>query len=148
MWNGNRRLIPACAGTTLQRSAFQCQDRAHPRLRGDYNKRFQSSTPCKGSSPPARGLLRIKHSGNGTHRLIPACAGTTGSTGFNNHAPEAHPRLRGDYLLHIGSIVFPQGSSPPARGLLISIFRMSGIKRLIPACAGTTVLLIFSTSSL
>ena len=54
---------------------------------------------------------------------------------------EAHPRLRGDYSFHSDFSVNSQGSSPPARGLRGSNAGKMTFKGLIPACAGTTLII-------
>ena len=71
-------------------------------------------------------------------RLIPACAGTTTPFWDAVQAYQAHPRLRGDYDSSFISKNPCQGSSPPARGLLLVLYYYFLFPRLIPACAGTT----------
>ncbi len=52
----------------------------------------------------------------------------------------AHPRLRGDHFLDVFGQLPSRGSSPPARGPLCNAPRRVPCLRLIPACAGTTLL--------
>lgn len=96
----------------------------HPRLRGEY---CSARIPCKsilGSSPLARGLLQLRYA--------------------HECCPWDHPRSRGEYCFwHSPS--FPQlGSSPLARGVLFGMLPYWIGKRIIPACAGSTVLLSWS----
>ena len=70
--------------------------------------------------------------------LIPACAGTTFLHFHNETAPQAHPRLRGDYVLLSPFLITRTGSSPPARGLRNFRVVINGVVGLSPACAGTT----------
>ena len=131
-------LIPACAGTTAV--FFTDQERwwAHPRLRGDYCKKVESSLRYWGSSPPARGLPHSPTQSPEFVRLIPACAGTTkaGKTVWLRR--RAHPRLRGDYKRSRLRVLPVPGSSPPARGLPAGKAKKVAEGGLIPACAGTT----------
>ena len=92
-----------------------------------------------GSSPPARGLLIPLHGGPWRWRLIPACAGTTKRPLGCGSTMEAHPRLRGDYLISSLTRLCTVGSSPPARGLPDDSEFRRFYTRLIPACAGTTI---------
>ena len=53
---------------------------------------------------------------------------------------QAHPRLRGDYAERLAQENRHKGSSPPARGLQQPA-QCDGMNyRLIPACAGTTLI--------
>ena len=132
------RLIPACAGTTANRTAEAGAQEAHPRLRGDYNAEWGIKQGYKGSSPPARGLQQHRRNLMARRRLIPACAGTTYYYVVSVSHTEAHPRLRGDYPFVKPFLSKRAGSSPPARGLLCHSETQTHTIRLIPACAGTT----------
>ena len=111
-------LIPAYAGSTVQRWGTSRCTPAHPRLRGEHSVlNAHPLTDC-GSSPLTRGALtvfqRLRHSTG----LIPAYAGSTSSTISAVRASAAHPRLRGEH----------ERAS--------SVARMGG--GLIPAYAGST----------
>ena len=113
-----KRLIPACAGSTQSGGFAQQDDGAHPRMRGEHPDRHAGLDFAGGSSPHARGApLRVPcpHIARG---LIPACAGSTYSS--------------------IERIVDAWGSSPHARGA--HQVPGHGLVRdgLIPACAGST----------
>ena len=90
-------LIPACAGTTMLCGFLLLEDKAHPRLRGDYCDDSFFMVVFIGSSPPARGLHCVHDFIHVFRRLIPACAGTTNSYLSSLTLDRAHPRLRGDY---------------------------------------------------
>ena len=70
-------IIPACAGSTLERLLRRHSKRDHPRMRGEHAL-IAGLRPCLiGSSPHARGaplksceIVRVAG-------IIPACAGST-----------------------------------------------------------------------
>ena len=112
------RLIPACAGKTLQVRCRGHTTEAHPRVCGENARRPLRVRLLRGSSPRVRG----KPGGAATARrrpgLIPACAGKT----------------CGALLPRSGS----PGSSPRVRGKLDIYLWLSHRLWLIPACAGKT----------
>ncbi len=71
-------------------------------------------------------------------RLIPACAGSTGSPLAATFTASAHPRLRGEHEAVVGLAAVIVGSSPPARGARLSLSAVMLACGLIPACAGST----------
>ena len=71
-------------------------------------------------------------------RLIPACAGKTGSSPRESRAAAAHPRVCGENYNLFHLIYDTVGSSPRVRGKLVELFRTWDVNRLIPACAGKT----------
>ena len=75
--NFARGLIPARAGTTVQRRRARGASRAHPRSRGDHQGVITSQTAREGSSPLARGPLGSQNQYVRSAGLIPARAGTT-----------------------------------------------------------------------
>ena len=91
-----------------------------------------------GSSPLARGPPAQFHGATARYGLIPARAGTTISASFSRRSARAHPRSRGDHRHSIPIERAFAGSSPLARGPLVTPV-WNGIKAgLIPARAGTT----------
>ena len=72
-----RRIIPACAGSTFSRAAGLGQPKDHPRLRGEHDDWSTMSSWAAGSSPPARGARDHEFASCGHERIIPACAGST-----------------------------------------------------------------------
>ena len=72
-----KRIIPARAGFTQGGPSARCHPPDHPRSRGVYDLETNISTGKVGSSPLARGLLRISPSGEDRSRIIPARAGFT-----------------------------------------------------------------------
>ena len=75
------RLIPAHAGKTSGITVCQCLFPAHPRSRGENDKRYIPLIHERGSSPLTRGKPRLSWIDLTRGRLIPAHAGkTTGAT--------------------------------------------------------------------
>ena len=109
-------LIPARAGTTLIRLVIFLPRRAHPRSRGDHSAGGPVWGAGWGSSPLARGPQQ-RSTGEGERvGLIPARAGTTGTTLLRRHLGRAHPRSRGDHSPAGAQGSARPGSSPLARG--------------------------------
>ena len=71
------RIIPARAGFTLYDAFYRESYWDHPRSRGVYTANVLSGNRATGSSPLARGLLRMWENINGEWRIIPARAGFT-----------------------------------------------------------------------
>ena len=91
-----------------------------------------------GSSPLTRGKLRADRTRARLRRLIPAHAGKTLGNRLPRYRNRAHPRSRGENILHLTKPLRGVGSSPLTRGKLfhgVSLFRHC---RLIPAHAGKT----------
>ena len=131
-------ITPACAGTTeiIKKTFDEIED--HPRLCGDYVRRWQGHVRNRGSPPLVRGLPPSLSARNWGNRITPACAGTTGRKNRKYRSLEDHPRLCGDYPV----ILFRQhlllGSPPLVRGLPFKKPKPQTRIRITPACAGTT----------
>ena len=70
----------------------------HPRTRGVYYLIIVGEDSLAGSSPHARGLLRINISKLNIHRIIPARAGFTRRLAAHSPGLWDHPRTRGVYM--------------------------------------------------
>ena len=112
--------------------------RAHPRSRGEHWSLTGTSERCAGSSPLARGTLDDVSAEPGASGLIPARAGNTSRPAQSNHYRRAHPRSRGEHILHHNPCRSDEGSSPLARGTLARVGVCVGQVGLIPARAGNT----------
>ena len=132
------RIIPARAGFTSAARRARRPPGDHPRTRGVYVSVSERLSVVVGSSPHARGLLMTTGFRGLPPGIIPARAGFTHPPQARDPSWRDHPRTRGVYNYTWGRPSDPQGSSPHARGLLISgIILNSGI-RIIPARAGFT----------
>ena len=151
-------IIPACAGSTRGGWPRAGPWRDHPRLRGEHVTAAMSATDGAGSSPLARGALRVGLLHHLAEGIIPACAGSTRSPAAWRRGRRDHPRLRGEHnaLLSWGKRVRGSsplargaqrtgagrashgGSSPLARGAPPTYSASSCPPGIIPACAGST----------
>ena len=71
------RIIPACAGNTVDRRNFPSRQSDHPRMRGEHPDGIGRLFAMSGSSPHARGTRSIRPENHNKLRIIPACAGNT-----------------------------------------------------------------------
>ena len=133
------RIIPACAGTTFLFLLYRLQLRDHPRVCGYNYMRIIYIKIQIGSSPRVRvQQLSFSHLSNST-RIIPACAGTTCAPLFPFILPWDHPRVCGYNYKTKSMKCLKMGSSPRVR-VQHSVFAVIVyILRIIPACAGTTI---------
>ena len=115
---GVRGLIPAHAGKTASLSASPTTRRAHPRSRGENVAATVATVGGGGSSPLTRGKRAARSYCRSRLGLIPAHAGKTPARFRWRRRARAHPRSRGENVLH-------------ARD-------RPGFGRLIPAHAGKT----------
>ena len=92
-----RRIIPACAGNT--KSDKYCQNLYwdHPRLCGEYLLSPSIWCVMLGSSSLVRGIRGRNGTKGLLDRIIPACAGNTGSKHWLTTDSKDHPRLCGEY---------------------------------------------------
>ena len=100
----------------------------------------------RGSSPLARGTLRIIKVKANANRLIPARAGNTQSPSPSAAEPTAHPRSRGEHEKARTATAEVTGSSPLARGTRVFANPLGFLERLIPARAGNTAVIFLMIS--
>ena len=135
------RIIPARAGFTRAEMADWKRVTDHPRSRGVYELQALRPGGDWGSSPLARGLLRVRHTLPGSIRIIPARAGFTWLVFLSVSLCPDHPRSRGVYTNLFEESSAAAGSSPLARGLLRQVTTTRRRGGIIPARAGFTSLL-------
>ena len=115
--NHLQRITPACAGSTNVALAFFRSSWDHPRLRGEYNTMKEVREVWQGSPPLARGVPHKVSRSELYSGITPACAGSTKTSIIFLYAWKDHPRLRGEYSLHLFAIWLRLGSPPLARGV-------------------------------
>ena len=159
-------LIPAHAGNTEKISSLNLTSWAHPRSRGEHVIPERRRGYPLGSSPLARGTRHRRHQSPESNGLIPARAGNTrrvpppgvqgggvggliparaGNTGVRFGVlmgAWAHPRSRGEHATGKGRSPWFWGSSPLARGTLVTHLCDNPLCGLIPARAGNTLCLV------
>jgi len=140
------RFIPAGAGNTRAPVRRGRLGAVHPRWRGEHAGIGTDRLLPFGSSPLARGTRRYTSVSGAALRFIPAGAGNTPAPGLYAEMIPVHPRWRGEHYLAVDALGNSAGSSPLARGTLISRTRAVNALRFIPAGAGNTPRRSFSHS--
>ena len=93
------RFIPACAGNSTASTRTVLMSAVHPRLRGELTKACTPMGVWNGSSPLARGTLKISIRPFKNLRFIPACAGNSDAvTVANCTKTGSSPLARGTHL--------------------------------------------------
>ena len=133
------RIIPARAGFTRSPRPRPFVPPDHPRSRGVYMTLAKGLAGTAGSSPLARGLLGRCGHPTSSRGIIPARAGFTGWVTAWSVKVADHPRSRGVYGWCGKVCVGGVGSSPLARGLLVSVLLVTVLCWIIPARAGFTL---------
>ena len=151
-------IIPACAGSTLNRLTANISIRDHPRMCGEHFATPEPIVLSWGSSPHVRGARRTCCQTKLSCGIIPACAGSTRFCAADSWRNRDHPRMCGEHIclfccfLYVwdhprmcGEHVGPDhrtsahpGSSPHVRGARHGCTRQAHPARIIPACAGST----------
>ena len=132
------RIIPARAGFTASSTGASNGYGDHPRSRGVYSRASLPAACASGSSPLARGLLRVDLHVRRCPGIIPARAGFTAWPRRSHRSPRDHPRSRGVYAESIHFKHEGIGSSPLARGLPRKVRYEDLEDGIIPARAGFT----------
>jgi len=133
-----QRFIPAHAGTTGRRCPRALARPVHPRACGDHTITLDAPATADGSSPRMRGPRTGHQRRARGRRFIPAHAGTTRTNTRPTRCTAVHPRACGDHLFSTDVVLAPTGSSPRMRGPHVGRRLGAGVRRFIPAHAGTT----------
>ena len=118
----------------------------HPRIRGEHLPMDSPSLAPIGSSPHTRGAPSAYQCTTSRAGIIPAYAGSTARPERPNLPPEDHPRIRGEHMAAPMVRGVSMGSSPHTRGALVSHAVALEVSGIIPAYAGSTVLLATARS--
>ena len=132
------RIIPALAGNTRRFARGCCQNRDHPRSRGEYKMSVRMAVSGAGSSPLSRGIRFRRFRAGGGGRIIPALAGNTLQEMLDGPPRPDHPRSRGEYASTRSVSRTGEGSSPLSRGIRRRPGQHPTRVRIIPALAGNT----------
>ena len=130
------RIIPACAGNSLQPVGHNAHIPDHPRVCGEQT--LASCIFCKasGSSPRVRGTESSSRMFQPQGRIIPACAGNRAHSKCRFRRQTDHPRVCGEQAGIVPVMVPTPGSSPRVRGTAGQRHTCRTCGRIIPACAG------------
>ena len=131
-------IIPARAGFTRRAWPAGSAGPDHPRSRGVYAASLARWERRAGSSPLARGLPSTARGSCPCSGIIPARAGFTRSYRGSPPMLKDHPRSRGVYRRCSPGGRRRGGSSPLARGLLVTAYIDTMCVGIIPARAGFT----------
>ena len=132
------RLIPAWAGKTRLATKRARRSTAHPRVGGENQLCWSSSSLMPGSSPRGRGKPAHVTQNTFFRGLIPAWAGKTERGATLPRAFPAHPRVGGENIRRPAHVTQNTGSSPRGRGKPPRVHDSRFHLRLIPAWAGKT----------
>ena len=109
-------------------------------MRGEHSPFFTAPGSKRGSSPHARGAQLPGENEYLQDGIIPACAGSTRRCCNRRYGIGDHPRMRGEHR-GISTVRRARtGSSPHARGARSHSPMLVLRSRIIPACAGSTVM--------
>ena len=107
-------------------------------MRGEQLYHIRVQIWMLGSPPHARGAVSFLGVINKIQGITPACAGSSGSISIIGLRGRDHPRMRGEQAALSDYETYGEGSPPHARGAdSPSIFHI-GMRRITPACAGSS----------
>ena len=131
-------IIPACAGSTWYPPAESANPRDHPRMCGEHSPVNVAVSGTGGSSPHVRGAQMKLNFDSESGGIIPACAGSTGTSLSIGGTSRDHPRMCGEHATVDVPPTDGTGSSPHVRGALAKHPPLRLGHGIIPACAGST----------
>ena len=138
---GFNGIIPACAGSTQLPICLCIGDRDHPRMCGEHFGLIAGYAKLQGSSPHVRGAQDVNQCHHCKLGIIPACAGSTSAACRFSTYRWDHPRMCGEHIRPSSRPLPRPGSSPHVRGAHVPLPVRSAVCGIIPACAGSTILM-------
>ena len=131
-----QRVIPAWAGNSLKLFKTSFTNPGHPRVGGEQGSGRPNRARVSGSSPRGRGTVYQLSADRRHQRVIPAWAGNRCNGEFAAKALSGHPRVGGEQVITVETVVQGGGSSPRGRGTALIDRYGDGVRRVIPAWAG------------
>ena len=110
------RIIPACAGKSVQPSVKKIEARDHPRVCGEKSAAVSGKPLAMGSSPRVRGKDPPRHKEAEGLGIIPAGAGRRRRACCDGAQSQDHPRGCGEKTWRSSRPERLGGSSPRVRG--------------------------------
>ena len=141
------RSIPANAGNTHPCLSASAKPPVHPRKRGEHLPLIIAIAIIGGPSPQTRGTLNFCFCFHLDHRSIPANAGNTCQISPEGKSCPVHPRKRGEHSTGLPASYAWFGPSPQTRGTQHTLISVSTHLRSIPANAGNTTILTYSSAA-
>ncbi len=108
-------------------------------MRGEHTAKGDTTDEPVGSPPHARGARSGSRPGGRPRGITPACAGSTGISLALSSSRVDHPRMRGEHARNHRPPVRTRGSPPHARGARQTGRDARELRRITPACAGSTI---------
>ena len=121
-----KRIIPAYAGSTHERARRSPRRWDHPRIRGEHEPTPAPKGDMMGSSPHTRGAPSGSQAAPPSQGIIPAYAGSTGTSSARIRSLADHPRIRGEHE--------------------VRAYLRQHVRRIIPAYAGSTFIVFHAHS--
>ena len=90
-------IIPAYAGSTFEQGKKDKAPWDHPRVCGEHTNYNSYTATVQGSSPRMRGAQVLLAERTVDRRIIPAYAGSTGSSSSGTSIRRDHPRVCGEH---------------------------------------------------
>src|SRR5690606_26466063 len=118
---------------------FERKKKDHPRVCGEQHILRAAELPNVGSSPRVRGAAYAHTQKPNEGRIIPACAGSSERGAIRYDATEDYPRVCGEQLTFLPLFGRHLGSSPRVRGAALRPGCPTASRRIIPACAGSSL---------
>ena len=140
-------IIPACAGSSLNRGRSPTVGRDHPRVCGEQAYLSILYISILGSSPRVRGAAEWVPSYFDFQGIIPARAGSRTQRGLDIGSSRDHPRACGEQSWTFRDDETSVGSSPRVRGAAATHHDRAELMRIIPARAGSRVTMVFVSSA-
>ena len=107
---------------------------------GEHPQATEDRQSTLGSSPHVRGTPHLQPDALTSVGIIPACAGNTLLLAVPGLRGRDHPRMCGEHKKSLRDVQPRRGSSPHVRGTPRFSFSRVLVLRIIPACAGNTLL--------
>ena len=136
--HGERRLTPACAGSTALGSSTCSTASTYPRVCGEHHTVGRIPRAVVDLPPRVRGARVGDQRASVPVRLTPACAGSTTHDRLPMPQCPTYPRVCGEHECEVAHYPLGVDLPPRVRGAHTYSVLTADPHRLTPACAGST----------